>query len=506
MATRQLVVLCDGTWNDPASNTNVWLIYKAFAATLQRATQTKYPPDRRVATGVGPSGNPVVIYYDNGVGTAKDEKLTGGAMGIGLSENVMQAYEFLARTYQDGDEIHLFGFSRGAFTVRSLCGFLRAAGGLLPVATEAMGSGPSADLAEALSPGIGASFAKAYDFYRTPPKKRTEAAKDEIRRLGPRPVTIRTLGVYDTVGALGVPIPAFAFFQKLFPKLTRFHDTTLSDIVENAFHALAIDEQRGPFVPALWMATPGSWRTEGKSGPQRVLQVWFAGAHADVGGGYEERQLADIPLDWMMRRAIECGLDLPDSALPIITPWCAIAERHDSFRAWRFIHKTQERSASAASQSLGPVLNGLWFGSVLDYFRAFRTVLRWLKLDPAVRSIGSEQSDDIRLGFAVGEMLHESVEARRRRGYASRVLRKANLEAVPLFRERQTLRRPAVDAVTIGAAAATLVDRSAGGIQAEVTGVVPAKDSVVALAGAGLPAQGRVAWTRGNRVGLAFAA
>ncbi len=251
MAKTQLVVLCDGTWNDPAASTNVWLTYLAICDRLKRLPGDETGPwdekiglDRRVSRRLGDDGATVITQYDSGVGTEKGHKLSGGGLGLGLSENVRQAYEFLVDNYVDGAEIFVFGFSRGAYTVRSLCGFIKAIGGLLSK--------------ESLAGSRDQILLDAYDLYRTKPEQRAQSPlRAQIDALKPRPITIRCLGVYDTVGALGVPIPAFSIIGNLFFRgVARFHDTVLSNIVENAFQALAIDERRGPFVPALWTAAP----------------------------------------------------------------------------------------------------------------------------------------------------------------------------------------------------------------------------------------------------------
>ena len=516
MAKTQLVVLCDGTWNDPAASTNVWLTYLAICDGLKRlpgdsgAWDEKIGLDRRIARRLGEDGATIIAQYDSGVGTEKGHKLSGGGLGVGLSENVRQAYEFLVDNYVDDAEIYVFGFSRGAYTVRSLCGFIKAIGGLLSK--------------ESLAGSRDQILLDAYELYRTKPEKRAQSPlRAQIDALKPTPITIRCLGVYDTVGALGVPIPAFAIIGNLFFRgVARFHDTVLSNIVENAFQALAIDERRGPFVPALWTAAPGYWKRgsgdNAAHGVQRVLQVWFAGAHADVGGGYQDRALADISLGWMLRRAIEAGLELPDSALPTGDRLNPLAERHDSFRNWRLLHKAEGKEANILADDMGAVMSLIPFGSLLNLSKYAGKILQWLRIAAAPRIVGGEQTDkdSDRIGFCVGEYVHESVKARCTRGYLSPILDPVPAKSAKHVLERVQPRRPIHQAATLSGAPVSLVDLSAGGAMVVVSGIVPGvgKDVELKLPASGVPAafktftsdiKAKVKWTKGNRVGLTFA-
>lgn len=517
MAKTQLVVLCDGTWNDPASSTNVWLTYVGMCDRLKRlpgeegkAWDEKIGLDRRFAKRLGEDGATVIIQYDSGVGTEKGHKLTGGGLGFGLSENVREAYEFLVEHYVDDAEIYVFGFSRGAYTVRSLCGFIKAVGGLLP--------------SEKLEADRERVLADAYELYRIKPEERAASPlRAEIDALQPRPITIRCLGVYDTVGALGVPIPAIALLGRLFFRgIAQFHDTVLSNIVENAFQALAIDERRGPFVPALWTAAPGYWKRGSASnaphGVQRVLQVWFAGAHADVGGGYQDRALADISLGWMLRRAIEAGLELPDSMLPVSEHLNPLAERHDSFKNWRLLHKAEGKEANILADDMSSVLSLIPFGSLLNYGKYIGKILQFLRLSAAPRIVGGEQTDkdSDRIGFCVGEYVHESVKLRCVRGYLSPILDPAPAKAAKNVLERVQPRRPVNQMAALNGAVAQLINLSAGGAMVVVEGIIPAVDKEVdlTLPTSGVPSslstlkqqmKAKVKWTSGRRVGLSFA-
>ena len=262
--TKRLVICCDGTWNTPdqPAPTNV----------------------SRVALAVAPAdgtGREQRMFYHPGVGTRPGERLWGGAFGFGLSRNVCDAYRFLVRTFEPGDELFLLGFSRGAYTVRSLAGMVRNCGILRPEHDDRIGD--------------------AYALYRARGSKThpRSVAAELFRRSYSHETRIRFLGVWDTVGSLGIPLSGLRLVN-LVNRRWQFHDTELSSSVDAAYQALAIDERRPPFRPTMWHphATAG----------QRVEQVWFSGVHSDVGGGYPERELADISLLWMVERAQACGL------------------------------------------------------------------------------------------------------------------------------------------------------------------------------------------------------
>lgn len=268
---KRLVVCCDGTWNRPD---------QVHGDVVAPTNVTK------LALGLAPEddwGNPQLLHYERGVGTGRFERLRGGAFGLGLSRNVRSCYRFLAHCYEPGDELYLFGFSRGAFTARSLAGLIRNSGILDSRHLERVED--------------------AYALYRA---RRPDAHPRGIearifrRMYSHDDCMIRMLGVWDTVGALGIPLRGW----HLLPWLNRrfeFHDTELSSRVRAAYQALAIDERRGPFEPT-W------WRQQDAADDQTLEQVWFAGAHSDVGGGYPEPELAEIALLWMVDRARACGL------------------------------------------------------------------------------------------------------------------------------------------------------------------------------------------------------
>jgi uncharacterized protein (DUF2235 family) len=237
------------------------------------------------------------VYYRSGVGTRRWEKLRGGAFGMGLSSNVKDAYRFLADAYEPGDELYLFGFSRGAFTARSLAGLVRNSGILRRW---------DADRAQ-----------EAWSLYRDRDKP-TGTASTLFRRAYAHETGIHFIGVWDTVGSLGIPVPGPQWLTPVANVVNRrwaFHDTELSSWVKGAFHALAIDEQRPQFTPTLWHQQPGA-----AEHGQELRQVWFTGVHCDSGGGNKKVALSDIALLWMVHQAHRYGLEFEPEALTELAP------------------------------------------------------------------------------------------------------------------------------------------------------------------------------------------
>jgi uncharacterized protein (DUF2235 family) len=275
--SRRLIICADGTWQseDASAPSNVCRTADRIAA-------------------VGSDGVEQVVFYQPGVGTDPTRGLVnrklsawgGGGLGIGLDRNIVDIYHWLIHEYRDGDELWFFGFSRGAYTVRSTVGLLRNCGIIKPAHERLL--------------------ERAMALYRArDPESHPDAPRSRsFRRNYARDVGgVQFLGVWDTVGALGVP-PWLMTWASVINRRYRFHDTQLSSIVKHAYHALAVDELRRTFAPALW--------TEKSDRPfhQVVEQVWFPGVHSDVGGGYADRALGDVSLTWMLGRAAGLGLGL----------------------------------------------------------------------------------------------------------------------------------------------------------------------------------------------------
>jgi uncharacterized protein (DUF2235 family) len=278
---KRIALFLDGTWNTVQNNTNVW---RAKSLCVTNAEQ--------------------ISYYSQGVGTLFGQRFMGGAFGYGLDAEIINAYEWLIENYNDGDEIFIFGFSRGAYTARSLSGLISECGLLMA------GSPLSVD--------------QLYARYR---KRKTRsirqlaheqdsslAIEDQWLKRYSRPIAIWFIGVWDTVGALGIPFGSIPFISR---SQYNFLQTDLWIDNDVAYHAMAIDEHRHAFAPTLW-TWPHSKDDKNATGAyafpalERVEQRWFVGAHANVGGGYPDDILAQRPLNWLMEKAKARGLVFKD--------------------------------------------------------------------------------------------------------------------------------------------------------------------------------------------------
>ncbi|MGH8235344.1 MAG: DUF2235 domain-containing protein [Rhodanobacteraceae bacterium] len=292
MPTRRLVVLFDGTWNKVKTHTNVERFWRLVAKADN-------------------AGREQICKYFAGVGVKPGlEHLLGGAFGLGLSGNVEDGFQWLSKNWREGDEIWLFGFSRGAYTARSVGGLIRKCGLLKP---DDKGNVSRADTDA------------AYKLYRNdlhPDDPEMQA----FRAAHSREVQIRFIGVWDTVGALGVPGVGswFPFASSHY----EFHDTDLSKIVQYAYQALALNEHRADFKPTKWTRpaetlTPGQAATDWKPEQIEVEQRWFIGAHSDVGGGektdgaaHSPDALSEVTLAWMQAKAVGAGLAFSEDFVP----------------------------------------------------------------------------------------------------------------------------------------------------------------------------------------------
>lgn len=284
---KNIVVFSDGTGQEGGigNNTNV---YKLFNMIVDRDDFSQ------------------VAFYDPGLGTGWN-KITGNMFGLGISRNIKQCYRFLYDNYSVGDQIYLFGFSRGATTVRSLSGFIHSFG-LLPKSRPEL-------------------IDQAWDIYRLDNRiKMQQKASEFIHRHHTMWVRIHFLGVWDTVRALGIPLPFWGALVNRFSWWKhKFHDLRLSESVEHARHALAIDDRRTVFHPTLFDEVTKDYQT--------LKQVWFPGVHTDVGGGYKEQELSDIALEWMVGEARSKGLKIyPKHQVDITAKSKGLM--HDSLDAW----------------------------------------------------------------------------------------------------------------------------------------------------------------------------
>ena len=330
---KRLIVCADGTWDTPdhidTDKESARQEHLGAVAGDQKILYSK--PIRepsnvvKMARAIRPSakdGTAQVVFYDAGVGTGSGlyDKFIGGGTGAGLSKNVLDGYRFLVNNYDEGDEIFLFGFSRGAFTVRSLAGMLGRCGLLAKSDAYYIPEAYEHYLLDDSLPENRAMLAKfrSKDF-----RKRNHATRE---------AAIKFIGVWDTVGALGLPLSGP--IARRFNRKYEFHDVQLSDKVAFAYQALAIDEWRTPFQATLW----------DPHGPPKAGQVieqrWFAGAHSNVGGGLNADRLPDskgklrsyrlenFAFRWMAAKAsaADVGLELDQRYLRFFNalPTCSI--------------------------------------------------------------------------------------------------------------------------------------------------------------------------------------
>lgn len=308
---KNIIFCADGTWNHPGETDDDGLpadtnVYKFFKALTQSATQAPHYDD-----GVGADGTPI-------------DRLLGGAIGDGLFKKIMDGYTVIARSYADGDGIYVFGFSRGAYTARSLAGMIAICG--LP------------------APGkfTDQTTADAFAAYRAGASRKPLLDKFTADYAA-RAVKIAMVGVWDTVGSLGIPGD---LFDGLNVSLYGFLDTSLHPNVQAAYHAVSLDERRSEFPPTLWTQSAG----------QEIEQVWFAGVHCDVGGGYAETGLSDIAMGWMMAKAGENGLVFDPYVFARYTaldPKHALDQIHESWNvAWGFPTRRQIPAGATIANSV----------------------------------------------------------------------------------------------------------------------------------------------------------
>jgi uncharacterized protein (DUF2235 family) len=268
---------------------------------------------------VANDGTPQLIYYDEGIGTRWFDKWIGGLFGAGLLNNLTEAYRFLIFNYRPGDEIYVFGFSRGAYSARSFVGLLRHSAivnrRIASKIKEAISNYKCAETDPGKLEDIRRRFRSSCSFDVCVSEEDEDWLANNVQdyRRGDRPrLRIKYLGVWDTVGALG--IPGFIFKSPLLYQWYQFHDTSLSgEFVESARHAVAIDERRASFAPTLWdnieqLNTSVGMHVEDGNAPYQ--QKWFPGTHGSVGGGGDRRGLSDQAMSWVLDGARNAGLQL----------------------------------------------------------------------------------------------------------------------------------------------------------------------------------------------------
>jgi hypothetical protein len=307
---KRIVICYDGTWNavgNPNEVTNVVRVGQAVSK-------------------IDDNGVAQMVYYNAGVGSGGPiDQFLGGVFGVGLRSNVKRGLAFLSLNWEPGDEIFIFGFSRGAYSARALAGVIGAIEGI-----------PKPQCFHLLE--------KVWDYYRLEPNERTpenrvkhkidqyvrdHGTKTESGR--PTPL-VKCLGVWDTVGSYGVPagLGLGALTRKLTSWTRGFHDNTIGRHIEVGLHAMAIDERRRAFSPTTWVIRKGR-----SADRKNVQQVWFAGAHSNVGGGYGQTGLADLALIWMIARVSDLTNLKFDQDYIAANFWpCAVCSLYRSNRGW----------------------------------------------------------------------------------------------------------------------------------------------------------------------------
>ncbi len=323
---KRIVIFADGTWNSPekGGSTNVLKMARAV---------------KPVA-----NGTEQVAFYDWGVGTDR-KKLAGGITGAGIDKNIMDCYRFIVHNYKKGDHLFFFGFSRGAYTVRSLGGFIRNCG---LMKREHANQIPA-----------------AYRLYR----KRTRASRPDE----PDPVKFRKdyavanitpiefVGAWDTVGALGIPVP---FWGTLNEEEFLFHDTDPSKIVQHARHAVSIDENREDFEPTLWRQKPGC----------DVVQAWFSGVHSDIGGGYDEAGLSDWACHWMLKEASKYKLGFESHLVQSLNPDSGDKQHNER----KGIYRARKSIVRNVTEPIHKSVKERWENDVQSYRKKSKALKKFL--------------------------------------------------------------------------------------------------------------------------------
>jgi len=348
---KTILFCADGTWNGSRNaneedgdaveegRTNVYKLFANLHAQTP-ADETAKEQERDLVDAAGrPTG---IVKYLHGVGDSGNAvvRILGGTVGAGLVARIVRGYTFVSRNYQPDDDIILIGFSRGAYTARALAGLIAAKGVLRLTSAQWANKDEAYRLGAAVWYDYQAAKQTAtrsgwWSYIATGAVSFVLDVQATLTRAPHNNLSvdrIRAVGVWDTVGALGVPIIRNDTRIDVFG----FADTMLSPKVVNGFHAIAVDEQRVDFTPSLWTPDPEK--------PTRIAQMLFPGAHADVGGGYSmpapamparrnECGLSDGALAWMMEQLAGCGVMFalnppyapkPDPGAMAHQPWLKI--------------------------------------------------------------------------------------------------------------------------------------------------------------------------------------
>ncbi|TAK93726.1 MAG: DUF2235 domain-containing protein [Aquabacterium sp.] len=337
--SKNIIFCADGTWNSPGQDdnrdgtpdcTNVYKTFLALSGALSPKSLLDAGEQEKALTTI--KGVQQVAKYIHGVGDSHNpiQKLLGGATGAGTIARIIRGYTFISRHYEPGDQIYIIGFSRGAYTARALAGLICSQGLLKGINYDD-------------EHGREKAYLRASQvWYRYEESHKTTHALAKLisavaylpgfithNEIGAEDLQavpeIAAVGVWDTVGAMGIP-DIFGDGDK--HDAYQFADLKLNPKIRKGFHAVSLDERRAPFMPTLW--TDDS---------DRVEQVIFPGAHADVGGGYPECGLSDIALGWMLDKLAACGVQLDKPALKADPG----ATAHEPWKSVVYTHKCEPR-------------------------------------------------------------------------------------------------------------------------------------------------------------------
>jgi uncharacterized protein (DUF2235 family) len=303
---KRVIVCCDGTWQDGIIVKERWKY-----TNILRLARTIHHEDRRFEPPI-----PQIVFYQSGIGSEQNlySEYVQGPTGASLAAKVQEGYGYISQNYQPGDEIILFGFSRGAYTARMIAAFIGAIGVLdrkdmdnfaqifinFQKRGKTKNKAEIAELDEKLAP---------WTHHDSPGKKRADSDDDSF--------SVKCVGVFDTVGSLGLPEELTLHSQKM-TTIFGFPDKKLGEHIQYAFHALALNETRADFDCAKFEQTEG-----GRAKNQVLKQCWFTGSHSDIGGGWHDHDLADLTLAWMAAQVADIlSLDnerlitMPDPCYP----------------------------------------------------------------------------------------------------------------------------------------------------------------------------------------------
>jgi len=289
---KRIAICADGTWN----------VRDQIDEETGKRRPTNVTKVARAILTSAADGTDQIVYYHDGIGTSGGavDRHTDGAFGHGMEDNVRDLYRFIVYNYEANDELYFFGFSRGAFTVRTLAGFMNKVG-----------------LIEKDDDYYVPEIYACYENNVVRDSAEWQQAFHNVKGTRPCP-PFHFIGVWDTVGALGAP----GFLGQVFnSKKYQYHDIGLNPNILNAYHAVAIDERRKPFAQNMWKR-PAGWTG-------KLEQAWFAGVHSNVAGGYAPDGLANEALHWIVEKAESLGLEFDKPFLKHYRP-CFNSAMRDS--------------------------------------------------------------------------------------------------------------------------------------------------------------------------------